>query len=528
MRGATASRGVVWVPQLISIHAPLAGRDRGPGGGLAGRGDFNPRAPCGARHLPTLSSVTHPGFQSTRPLRGATRSAQTSSSIRIFQSTRPLRGATKFVFESKVKRGISIHAPLAGRDQIVWELVGETVISIHAPLAGRDNVAYNIDCMEYIFQSTRPLRGATAPSFTHILPQQFQSTRPLRGATLSFNSYLVLWIYFNPRAPCGARLNLTRQKPPSGPFQSTRPLRGATLVSPLTTSLPEFQSTRPLRGATDPPHRGGGPKPISIHAPLAGRDDPLDLDPIKQSEFQSTRPLRGATKASYFNQRYEEFQSTRPLRGATVLPGLVSDYIIISIHAPLAGRDPPGTPGVWRCPDFNPRAPCGARRLSTIRSSGTARFQSTRPLRGATLGYTVSSAFSIISIHAPLAGRDRNPSGPGRCSRYFNPRAPCGARLRSSVSSLSNSGFQSTRPLRGATAFVGRGSGVLDISIHAPLAGRDGYDPARGNPSVDFNPRAPCGARLLQVHALLVCGRFQSTRPLRGATRAIPDRAPAS
>ena len=57
-----------------------------------------------------------------------------------------------------------------------------------------------------------------------------------------------------------------------------------------------------------------------------------------------------------------------------------------------------------------------------------------------------------------------------------------------------------------------------DISIHAPLAGRDGLGSWWGGPGTDFNPRAPCGARPLVVGALTFFIKFQSTRPLRGAT----------
>ena len=149
--------------------------------------------------------------------------------------------------------------------------------------------------------------------------------------------------------------------------------------------------------------------------------------------------------------------------------------------------------------DFNPRAPCGARRI--------ARCKSGRNL--------------LISIHAPLAGRDgyfwrqycdccrrfqstRPLRGATRfleACRYgtshFNPRAPCGAR-RSASSAVAEdyTGFQSTRPLRGATLCVVVAFAVEEISIHAPLAGRD---TVRTN-----NSRFIFG--------------FQSTRPLRGAT----------
>ena len=56
--------------------------------------------------------------------------------------------------------------------------------------------------------------------------------------------------------------------------------------------------------------------------------------------------------------------------------------------------------------------------------------------------------------------------------------------------------FQSTHPLRGATDFPPRSCILIDISIHAPLAG--------------------CDHSSLQIHPLT--SKFQSTHPLRGAT----------
>ena len=147
----------------------------------------------------------------------------------------------------------------------------------------------------------------------------------------------------------------------------------------------------------------------------------------------------------------------------------------ISIHAPLAGRDPYNSGIGGMTINFNPRAPCGARHHQGISSEGKSTFQSTRPLRGAT------------SASAQ----------PWMCPRYFNPRAPCGARRFSPVSASVSTAFQSTRPLRGATddgADVWR---KLGISIHAPLAGRDRACYRGGLVVRDFNPRAPCGARLV-------------------------------
>ena len=55
--------------------------------------------------------------------------------------------------------------------------------------------------------------------------------------------------------------------------------------------------------------------------------------------------------------------------------------------------------------------------------------------------------------------------------------------------------FQSTRPVRGATASRQRSYRLSRVSIHAPRAGRDIDVVAVGFDEICFNPRAPCGAR---------------------------------
>ena len=80
--------------QLISTHAPLAGRDHYRKHWLAAYWHFNPRAPCGAR----LLGEAAPGLSYQ------------------FQPTRPLRGATSTTLWWGVQQEISTHAPLAGRD----------------------------------------------------------------------------------------------------------------------------------------------------------------------------------------------------------------------------------------------------------------------------------------------------------------------------------------------------------------------------------------------------------------------------
>ena len=209
---------------------------------------------------------------------------------------------------------------------------------------------------------------------------------------------------------------------------------------------------------------------ISIHAPHTGRDNYNIYDRLLHYRFQSTRPIRGATL----------------LYRVSLCNGEP-----ISIHAPHTGRDA----GRWRCQghtgNFNPRAPYGARRNVTEADRNIA----------------------FISIHAPHTGRDAAP--------------PC--------ISIKYSKFQSTRPIRGATIrwytfeydrihFNPRApygarrpcvralNAMIRISIHAPHTGRDGGIKGVQPRGRHFNPRAPYGARQQKciIYVLHFCNNRQS------------------
>ena len=124
--------------------------------------DFNPRAPCGARPRGIEVPIVIERFQSTRPVRGATLLILFLALLPLFQSTRPVRGATISTISNALGVAISIHAPRAGRDVFPIDQLKTCVpISIHAPRAGRDLCSLNIQLTITIFQSTRPVRGAT-------------------------------------------------------------------------------------------------------------------------------------------------------------------------------------------------------------------------------------------------------------------------------------------------------------------------------------------------------------------------------
>ena len=126
--------------------------------------------------------------------------------------------------------------------------------------------------------------------------------------------------------------------------------------------------------------------------------------------------------------------------------------IEISIHAPLAGRDPITPPKGAASAEISIHAPLAGRdQCCSCYPMCRPEFQSTRPLRGATVAAGDVYTSHIISIHAPLAGRDKKVDYNAQRLANFNPRAPCGARR-----------FVFPRRL-----FTWR------ISIHAPLAGCD-------------------------------------------------------
>ena len=175
----------------------------------------------------------------------------------------------------------------------------------------------------------------------------------------------------------------------------------------------------------------------------------------------------------YGNENPGAFQPTRPLRGAT--------------KACSAAQASP------RC--FNPRAPCGARLALLSAATSGRKFQPTRPLRGATSGAFPAPRLGRISTHAPLAGRDKTVQRLLNWTQNFNPRAPCGARLHCPDKISTQFLFQPTRPLRGATRRRRCAGGAMQISTHAPLAGRDTVSSIPSRTLSHFNPRAPCGAR---------------------------------
>ena len=264
---------------------------------------------------------------------------ETAAAVLMFTS-RPLRGATNDVLAALPDGTISIHAPLAGRDAASGVDHLLTHISIHAPLAGRDMKWHGRAAAKAYFNPRAPC-GAR---------------RRNGGCVLQLRN-------FNPRAPCGARLFSVMFGQNALSISIHAPLAGRDRKMYSSRVHSKISIHAPLAGR-DGGGKGTGDRlpRISIHAPLAGRDPPAP---------------RWVPAAAHFNPR-------APCGARRTKAGTACYKTIISIHAPLAGRDSATAAEPQQRNNFNPRAPCGARPLPTLPPSLPQRFQSTRPLRGAT------------------------------------------------------------------------------------------------------------------------------------------------
>ena len=145
-------------------------------------------------------------------------------------------------------------------------------------------------------------------------------------------------------------------------------------------------------------------------------------------------------------------------------------------------------------------------------------FQSTHPVRGATIVAFERFQVVPISIHAPRAGCDSTSAFCFRLIPHFNPRTPCGVRLDFIAIIKMCDRISIHAPRAGCDRCAYDPHAERVISIHAPRAGCD-IVKRRENAVFDyFNPRTPCGVRQGDKGDTGPQGPFQSTHPVRGAT----------
>ena len=125
----------------ISTHAPLAGHDCESGGPLYHRKYFNPRAPCGARRsIVKFNNRFHVNFNPRAPCGARQSSAAIMEVAAYFNPRAPCGARHRLSAFDKKRISISTHAPLAGHDIYGSGIAVALIhISTHAPLAGHDS-----------------------------------------------------------------------------------------------------------------------------------------------------------------------------------------------------------------------------------------------------------------------------------------------------------------------------------------------------------------------------------------------------
>ena len=342
---------------------------------------FNPRSPCGERHLCGNVHLHFTGFQSTLSLRRATTCSPKHTRTNTYFNPRSPCGERPTAPGSSPTTwpNFNPRSPCGERPGLQRAAQHSDPISIHALLAESDR------------KWSRPLPGPGD---------------------------------FNPRSPCGERRDDRGVRGPQ--TISIHALLAESDVVFLSNDIAWAISIHALLAESDGGDRGDRPAGggISIHALLAESDLPeveqakegaisihallaesdaigapiAAMELIFQSTlslrratssfssfhplpkaFQSTLSLRRATPGQRNRTSAGEFQSTLSLRRATGRAGEQIPVPTISIHALLAESDavPASRTGSgWH---FNPRSPCGERPRPSRRSASWSDFNPRSP-----------------------------------------------------------------------------------------------------------------------------------------------------
>ena len=165
---------------------------------------------------------------------------------------------------------------------------------------------------------------------------------------------------------------------------------------------------------------------------------------------------------------------------------------------------------------FNPRAPCGRDGLYGYSRYLLPEFQSTRPVRARLQATAMLTIQQMISIHAPRAGATIVAAATLKIIKISIHAPRAGATIHPGHLPRREGEFQSTRPVRARRDPVsGRWVHQQKISIHAPRAGATNSF-AQRVPVIEISIHAPrAGATVTLDNLTAYPVIFQSTRPVR-------------
>ena len=195
--------------------------------------DFNPRPPCGGRHLAGAGVVAGNDFNPRPPCGGRPRSMGAALPTTQFQSTSSVWRTTKVQIQQRKRpKNFNPRPPCGGRRAARRTRGPRHGISIHV-LRVEDDL------------SASPAVEAEAKISIHVLrvEDDFVYVGSVRQDR-----------HFNPRPPCGGRLELWGANLATTAFQSTSSVWRTTVSSCSSSRLRRFQSTSSVWRTTRPKH----------------------------------------------------------------------------------------------------------------------------------------------------------------------------------------------------------------------------------------------------------------------------------
>ena len=191
---------------IISIHAPLTGCDAPDIHDCCNDLRFQSTHPLRDATKFEAYKLRRELFQSTHPLRDATKKLTSGITLAIFQSTHPLRDATAGVLNSASASGISIHAPLTGCDtNFINAVVTFFNFNPRTPYGMRLN-HFTLLFTTSSISIHAPLTGCDFNLIGFLLINKISIHAPLTGCDAMIVGTLDIKVDFNPRTPYGMRL----------------------------------------------------------------------------------------------------------------------------------------------------------------------------------------------------------------------------------------------------------------------------------------------------------------------------------
>ena len=154
-------------------------------------------------------------FQSTPPVKAATKQRDARLYQLRFQSTPPVKAATLSNISIVIGFGFQSTPPVKAATEALQTALSDLAISIHAAREGGDDVAPHSLSRLSIFQSTPPVKAATKRKRKIPNTKEFQSTPPVKAATCRISNFsLCRYISIHAAREGGDTANLRHRRLP--------------------------------------------------------------------------------------------------------------------------------------------------------------------------------------------------------------------------------------------------------------------------------------------------------------------------